>query len=137
MTIAEYFHKVNSICCEISELDLSAAIVESRIKRKIIHGLRPEYRGFVAAVQGWSTQPSLVEFENLLADQKALAKQMGWVSSRGEEEALYTESKGSFKRRAGGGSKRHGDKAKGHQGRREFSARRSSEVSRKPWSVPE
>ena len=77
MTIAEYFHKVKSICREISELDPSAAIVESRIKRIIIHGLRPEYRGFVAAVQGWPTQPSLVEFENLLADQEALAKQMG------------------------------------------------------------
>nr|XP_008373791.1 uncharacterized protein LOC103437112 [Malus domestica] len=97
MTIAEYFHKVKSICHEISELDPSAAIVESRIKRIIIHGLRPEYRGFVAAVQGWPTQPSLVEFENLLADQEALAKQIGEVSSRGEEEALYTKSKGNFK----------------------------------------
>ncbi|XP_050108512.1 uncharacterized protein LOC126587471 [Malus sylvestris] len=97
MTIAEYFHKVKSICREISELDPSAAIVEFRIKRIIIHGLRPKYRGFVAAVQGWPTQPSLVEFENLLADQEALAKQMGGVLLKGEEEALYTKSKGSFK----------------------------------------
>ena len=43
MTIAQYFHKVKSICREISELDPSAAIVESRIKRIIVHGLRPEY----------------------------------------------------------------------------------------------
>ncbi|XP_048420036.1 uncharacterized protein LOC125468398 [Pyrus x bretschneideri] len=97
MTIAQYFHKVKSICREISELDPSAAIVESRIKRIIIHGLRPEYRGFVAAVQGWPTQPSLVEFENLLADQEALSKQMGGISLKGEEEALYTKSKGNFK----------------------------------------
>ncbi|KAM1503528.1 hypothetical protein ACFXTO_028754 [Malus domestica] len=116
MTIAEYFHKVKSICHEISELDPSAAIVESKIKRIIIHGLRPEYRGFVAAVQGWLTQPSLVEFENFLADQEALAKQMGKVSLRGDEDALYTKSKGSFKQRAGGGSKRNGDKVKSHQG---------------------
>ena len=106
MTIVEYFHKVKSICREISELDPSAAIVESRIKRIIIHGLRPKYRGFVAAVQGWPTQPSLVEFENLLADQEALAKQMEGVSLRGEDEALYTKSKGSFKQLAGGGAKR-------------------------------
>ncbi|XP_068335099.1 uncharacterized protein [Pyrus communis] len=112
MTIAQYFHKVKSICREISELDPSAAIVESRIKRIIIHGLRPEYRGFVAAVQGWPTQSSLVEFENLLADQEALAKQMGGVSLKGEEEAPYTKSKGSFKQHAGGGSKRNGDKEK-------------------------
>ncbi|KAM0979829.1 hypothetical protein ACFX2C_015623 [Malus domestica] len=61
-------------------------------------------------------QPSLVEFENLLADQKALAKQMGRVSLRGEKEALYTKSKGSFKQHVSGGSKRNGEKEKGHQG---------------------
>ena len=80
-----------------------------------MHGLRPEYRGFVAVEQGWQTPPSLVEFENLFADQEALAKQMGGVSSRGEEEALYTNSKGSFKQRASGGSKRNGDNEKGHR----------------------
>ncbi|XP_050103342.1 uncharacterized protein LOC126583088 [Malus sylvestris] len=116
MTIAEYFHKVKSIRREISELDPSAAIVESRIKRMIIHGLRPEYLGFVAAVQGWSTQPSLVEFENLLANQEALAKQMGGVSLRGEEETFYTKSKCNFKQRAGGGYKRNDDKEKCYQG---------------------
>ncbi|KAM1283659.1 hypothetical protein FF1_026659 [Malus domestica] len=114
MTIAQYFHKVKSICREISELDPSAAIVESRIQRIIIHGLRPEYQGFVASIQEWPTQPSLIEFEKLLADQEALAKQMRGVLSRGE--ALYTnKSKGNFKQHVGGGSKRNGDKAKGHQ----------------------
>lgn len=77
MTIAQYFHKVKFICSEISklvfELDITAAILESRIKIIIIHSLRPEYRGFVTAVQGWLTQPSLIEFENLPADQEALA----------------------------------------------------------------
>ncbi|XP_050123679.1 uncharacterized protein LOC126601007 [Malus sylvestris] len=55
MTIAQYFHKVKSICHEISELDPTASIGETRMKRIIIHGLRPEYRGFVAAIQGWPT----------------------------------------------------------------------------------
>lgn len=121
MTIAQYFHKVKTICREISELDPTAAIVESRIKRIIIHGMRSEYRGFVAAVQGWPIQPTLVEFENLLAGQEAMAKQMGGISLKGEEEALYTnKSKGSFKQYIGGGSKRDGDKAKGHQGEGSF-----------------
>ncbi|CAL9014755.1 unnamed protein product [Prunus brigantina] len=46
-----------------------------------------------------------------------MAKQMGGVSLKGEEEALYTnKSKGNFKQHVGGGSKRDGDKVKGHQG---------------------
>lgn len=51
--------------------------------------MRPEYRNFVVAVQGWQTQPSLVEFENLLADQEAVAKQMEGVSLKKEEKTLY------------------------------------------------
>ncbi|CAN6716841.1 unnamed protein product [Malus baccata var. baccata] len=102
MTIAQYFHKVKSICRKISELNPTAPIGETRMKRIIIHGLRPEYRGFIAAIQGWPTQPSLVEFENLLA---AMAKQMGGVLLKGEEEALYTsKSKGIFKRYTSSGS---------------------------------
>ena len=117
MTITKYFHKVKKICHEISNLDPTAAIGETRIKRIIIHGLRSEYRSFVAAVQGWPTQPSLVEFENLLSSQEAMAKQMGGVSLKGEEEALYTnKSKGYFKQHVGGGYKKDDDKAKSHQG---------------------
>ncbi|XP_052627747.1 uncharacterized protein LOC128134258 [Lactuca sativa] len=43
MTIAQYFHKVKSICREITELDPQSVIAEARMKRIIIHGLRPEY----------------------------------------------------------------------------------------------
>ncbi|KAE8733775.1 putative receptor-like protein kinase [Hibiscus syriacus] len=118
MAVAQYFHKVKSICREISELDPTAAIGEARIKRIIDHGLRPEYRGFVAAVQGWPTQPSLVEFENLLAGQEAMAKQMGGVSLKGEEEVLYTrKSRGTFQRYTGNESKKDGDKVKNYQGK--------------------
>ncbi|KAE8676439.1 hypothetical protein F3Y22_tig00111614pilonHSYRG00169 [Hibiscus syriacus] len=118
MAVAQYFHKVKSIYREISELDPTAAIGEARIKRIIVHGLRPEYRGFVTAVQGWPTQPSLVEFENLLAGQEAMAKQMGGVSLKGEEEALYTsKSRGTFQRYTGNGSKKDGDKVKNYQGK--------------------
>ena len=52
MTIALYFYKVKSICKEITELDSKSAIGESRMKRIIIHGLRPEYRSFIVVVQG-------------------------------------------------------------------------------------
>uniref|UniRef100_A0A2N9J1Z6 CCHC-type domain-containing protein n=1 Tax=Fagus sylvatica TaxID=28930 RepID=A0A2N9J1Z6_FAGSY len=90
MTITQYFTKVKSLCCEISELDPASNISKSRIRRIIIHGLRPEYRSFIAAVQGWPVQPSLVELENLLADQEAMVKQMVEVSLKSEEEALFS-----------------------------------------------
>jgi hypothetical protein len=117
LPVAQFFHKVKTLCREISELDTEAPIGETRMKRIIIHGLRPEFRSFVAAVQGWQNQPSLVEFENLLAGQEALAKQMGGASTKGEEEALYV-SKGSrnFKQYGNGGVKKHSDKIKSHQG---------------------
>ncbi|GMP77490.1 hypothetical protein CsSME_00033756 [Camellia sinensis var. sinensis] len=67
LTITQYFHKVKLLCREISELDPEAQIGETRVKRTTIHGLRLEFRSFVATVQGWQNQPSLVEFENLLA----------------------------------------------------------------------
>ncbi|KAJ9556278.1 hypothetical protein OSB04_010892 [Centaurea solstitialis] len=146
MTVAQYFHKVKSMCREISELDPKSVIGEDRMKRIIIHGLldiqierymsdrkvlasrlflipynrevlyvlfrnflnrswflfflvtnfdpdnglRPEYRSFVIDVQGWPVQPSLVEFENLLASQEAMAKKMSGITLKSEEETLYT-----------------------------------------------
>ena len=90
MTITQYFTKVKSLCREISELDPALNISDSRMRRIIIHGLRPEYRSFVAAIQGWLVQPSLVELENLLANQEALVKQMVGVSLKNDEEALLS-----------------------------------------------
>ena len=117
MTIAQYFHKVKSLCREISELDPQAPIQETRMKRIIIHGLRSEYRGFIAAVQGWQNQPSLVEFENLLAGQEALAKQMGGVSLKSEEEALYAnKGSGNSKQYGNSGFKKNQGNGKIHQG---------------------
>ncbi|GJN13125.1 hypothetical protein PR202_ga31462 [Eleusine coracana subsp. coracana] len=66
------------------------------MKRIIIHGLRPEYNGFIAAVRYWPMQSTLVELENLLANQEALAKQMGSITlnENDEEEALFIRKKG-------------------------------------------
>jgi hypothetical protein len=90
MTITQYFTKVKSLCHKISELDPASNISESRIRRIIIHGLRPEYRSFITVVQGWPVQPSLVELENLLANQEVMVKQMVEVSLKSEEEALFS-----------------------------------------------
>ncbi|KAF7804256.1 Retrovirus-related Pol polyprotein from transposon TNT 1-94 [Senna tora] len=100
-----------------NKLDPEAPIGEARVKRIIIHGLKPEYRGFVAAIQGWQTQPSLVEFENLLAGQEALAKQMGGASSKDHEEALYAnKGRSNFKQNGTGGSKRNDNETRTRQG---------------------
>ncbi|GMI70867.1 hypothetical protein HRI_000756000 [Hibiscus trionum] len=77
MMIKQYLYKVKLLCREISKLDPATPIGDTRMKRIIVHGLKPEFRSFVIAVKGWQTQPSLVEFENLLANQEALVKQMG------------------------------------------------------------
>lgn len=74
LTIPQFFHKVKTLCREIGELDPEAKIGEPRMRRIIIHGLKAEFRSFVATIQGWPTQPSLGEIENLLAGQEALAK---------------------------------------------------------------
>ncbi|KAD4889151.1 hypothetical protein E3N88_21224 [Mikania micrantha] len=103
LTVPQYFHKVKSLCREIGNLDPHAQIGESRMKRIIIHGLKPEFHSFVAAIQGWPTQPSLHEFENLLASQEALTKQMsdlgaGSSISKPEAEVLYvSKGKGSIR----------------------------------------
>ena len=51
MMITQYFTKVKSLCREISKIDLASNISNSRMRRIIIHGLRPKYRSFVAAIQ--------------------------------------------------------------------------------------
>jgi len=52
----------------------------------------------------------------LLAGQEALAKQMGGVSLKKEEEALYAnKGRRNFKQHATCGSRKHNDKARNHQ----------------------
>jgi len=70
MTIAQYFHKVKSTCREISDLDSTAPIGETRVKRIIIYGLTPEYRGFVAALQGWPFSHHLLNLKICLLAKK-------------------------------------------------------------------
>ena len=78
--ISEYFTKIKDRCHENSDLDPKANINQERKRRIIIHGLRPEYNAFITAIRGWPIQPSLIELENLLANQESLCKQMVGVS---------------------------------------------------------
>eukprot|EP00268_Persea_americana_P027732 TRINITY_DN27034_c0_g1_i1.p1 TRINITY_DN27034_c0_g1~~TRINITY_DN27034_c0_g1_i1.p1 ORF type:complete len:166 (+),score=37.69 TRINITY_DN27034_c0_g1_i1:368-865(+) len=68
MTISQYFLKVKGICHDITQLDAESKITDTRTGRIIIRGLRPEYNGFITAIQRWPVQPSLIELESLLAN---------------------------------------------------------------------
>ncbi|KAG5615695.1 hypothetical protein H5410_015519 [Solanum commersonii] len=52
VTISQYFSKVKSLSDEISKSDLENAIIETRMRRIIVHGLRPEYQGIITATWG-------------------------------------------------------------------------------------
>ncbi|KAJ7959018.1 Retrovirus-related Pol polyprotein from transposon TNT 1-94 [Quillaja saponaria] len=117
-TLATLFSKKNDTRLQLLEkLDPTVPIGVTRMKRIIIHGLRPEFRGFVAAIQGWPNQPSLVEFENLLAGQEAMTKQMGGVSLKGEEKALYAnQGRGYSKQHTTDRYSKNNDEVKSYQG---------------------
>jgi hypothetical protein len=68
LIINQNFTKVKSICCEIFELDPRSKISEDRMRRIIIHSLRPEFCGFTTIIRGWIVQPSIEDLENLLAN---------------------------------------------------------------------
>ena len=82
----------------------------------IIHGLQPEYRSFVIAIQGWPAQSSLVEFENLLTSQEAMTEQMDDITLKDEEEALYTSESQSNNKPSTKRGYKNGDKGRSQQG---------------------
>ncbi|GMP55677.1 hypothetical protein CsSME_00020428 [Camellia sinensis var. sinensis] len=101
-SISEYFTKIKDLCHEISDLDPKANINEEKMRRIIIHGLRPEYNAFITAIRGWPIQPSFIELENLLANQESLCKQMTGVSLKTEEETLFSNNNRKGGPRRGG-----------------------------------
>jgi hypothetical protein len=107
MTINQYFKKVKFLCSEIDQIDPEEKISEQQMRRILINELKPEYNGFMAAIQGWPTQPTLLELENMLANQEALVKQMAEVSLKQEEEALFSNQ------RMGRPNRKSRDKLKG------------------------
>nr|GMD14304.1 Retrovirus-related Pol polyprotein from transposon TNT 1-94 [Ipomoea batatas] len=60
----------------VRELDEDEPISDARLRRCFIRGLCKEFMPFISSIQGWATQPSIVELENLLANQEALVAQM-------------------------------------------------------------
>jgi len=88
MTISQYFSKVKSLSDEISKLDPENAITKTRMRRIIVHGLRPEYKGIITATRGWATEPTLSELENLLANEEDLEKPLSSFTIKDKDKAL-------------------------------------------------
>ena len=95
------------------------------MRRIIIRGLNSQYDGFITAIRGWPTQPSLVELENLLANQESLTKQMSGVSLKNEEDALFSKRKGGIQRQNTRRNFQHGRSSQ-HQGVKFHQEERSS-----------
>ncbi|XVE83610.1 hypothetical protein DITRI_Ditri16bG0101000 [Diplodiscus trichospermus] len=96
LSISEYFLKIKTLCAEISELDTKEPVSEACLHRYLIRGLRKEFMPFISSIQGWSTQQSIIELENLLSNQEVLVKQMatgGKQSLSQGEDILYTKDK--------------------------------------------
>ncbi|KAG8364043.1 hypothetical protein BUALT_Bualt19G0085100 [Buddleja alternifolia] len=103
MSISQYFLKVKNLCAEISELD--EPIKEPRVRRYLIRGMRKEYMPFITSVQGWANQSSILELENLLTNQEALARQMAGVHiSSGSDDVLFSKGKRKSKTTSKGSS---------------------------------
>ncbi|XP_074277962.1 uncharacterized protein LOC141601566 [Silene latifolia] len=127
MSVNEWFTKVKTLCEQITKLDPENPITDTRIRRIIIFGLRPGFSTLIATIRGWATQPTLIEFKNMLANQEALDKQMSGASIKEEEKALFGNKKsyqGGDKRNSGsssqGGSNRKPGGFRKGQGRGGF-----------------
>lgn len=68
MMINYYFTKVKSLYSEIAQIYPEEKISEQRMTRIVINCLKPEYNRFMATIQGWPTQPTLLELENMFAN---------------------------------------------------------------------
>lgn len=89
--------KVKNLCTKITELDTEEPISDARLRRYLIRGLRKEFMSFISSVQGWTTQPSIIELEKLLSNQEALMKQMLNQSTPQADDVLYARDQGRGK----------------------------------------
>ncbi|KAG5616836.1 hypothetical protein H5410_016660, partial [Solanum commersonii] len=122
MTINQYFSKVKSLSHEISKLDPENAIMETRMRRIIVHDLRLEYKGIITATRGWATKPTLSELENLMANEEDLEKPLSSLTIKDEDKALFTKRQADQKRQVKGFNNRQMEKCyncgkKGHYAR--------------------
>ncbi|KAG5568649.1 hypothetical protein H5410_064329 [Solanum commersonii] len=67
------------------------AITETRMRRIIVHGPRPEYKGIITATRGWTTEPTLSELENMLAKEEDLEKPLSSLTIKDKDNVFFTK----------------------------------------------
>ncbi|XP_076920929.1 uncharacterized protein LOC143582191 [Bidens hawaiensis] len=94
LPISQYFYEVKNLCREIAKLEnsIQSLGLVARMKRILIYGLKSEYCSFVTAIQGWGTQPSITELENILAKQEALANRERSLVCRKKEKNRFNKN---------------------------------------------
>ncbi|KAH0738245.1 hypothetical protein KY290_036950 [Solanum tuberosum] len=115
MTINQYFSKVKSLFDEISKLDPENTITETRMRRIIVHGLRPEYKCIITVTRGWATKPTLSELEKLLANEEDLEKPLSSLTINDEDKTLFSKRHDYKKREVERSSRPRGDQKNQHQ----------------------
>ncbi|KAG5604808.1 hypothetical protein H5410_026300 [Solanum commersonii] len=55
------------------------------MRRIIVHGPRPEYKGIITATRGWTTEPTLSELENMLAKEEDLEKPLSSLTIKDKD----------------------------------------------------
>ncbi|KAK3011851.1 hypothetical protein RJ639_010447, partial [Escallonia herrerae] len=100
---------VSASWANVAQLDVDEPVSEARLRRYLIRGLMKEYMPFVTSVQGWASQPSVEELENLLSNQEALAKQMSLQTE--SNDVLFSKENSNSKHlsEAIGGNKNVGE----------------------------
>ncbi|WOH11453.1 hypothetical protein DCAR_0830940 [Daucus carota subsp. sativus] len=88
------------------------------MRRYLIRGIKKEYTPFLTSIQGWANQSRIVELENLLTNQEALAMQMAKASISETDEALFVG-----RRRYNNYTSWKGNKEKENSKRDHFSSR--------------
>ncbi|KAG5629998.1 hypothetical protein H5410_001715 [Solanum commersonii] len=73
-------------------------ITETRMRRIIVHGLRPKYIGIITVTRGWATKPTFFELENMLASEEDLEKPLSSLSINDEDKTLLSKRKDYKKR---------------------------------------
>lgn len=116
LSIEEYSLKVKNLCSEISKLNKEEKpLKDASLRHYLIHGLRKEFMPFISSVQGWATQPFIIELENLLSNQEALTKQAASSNNQAfKENVFYTkeQSRSSFTKNSTSDQKHYADEEK-------------------------
>lgn len=87
MIVNQYCTKVKTLCEKITMLDPKNSITNTRMRRIIARGLKSSLNNLVIVIRGQATQLTLIEFENVLANQEARNNQNFFVKD--EDTTLF------------------------------------------------